>query len=62
MVHLEVKKAMLDRGISLKRLAEITGYSKFHLCGVINGRIESERAKKVISLALNRKFNELWNR
>lgn len=59
-VNKEVKKALLDADLTIARLGEITGYTRPHLSMVINGRYESVRAKKSITLALGKDFNSLW--
>ncbi|MGD0397605.1 MAG: helix-turn-helix transcriptional regulator [Syntrophobacteraceae bacterium] len=56
----EVKKILIDKGLSIADLARITGFTRGHLSGVINGRYKSERAQKVIALALRKDFSELW--
>jgi len=56
-----VKKTMIDKDLNIKELSEITGYTRGHLSNVINGHIDSFRAKKVISLALEKQFSELWD-
>ncbi len=58
MLTKEIKKAMIDKDLTLSKLSKITGYSRSHLCKVINGHYESQRVKKILSLALNRDFNE----
>lgn len=60
MVFKEVKKTMIDQSLSVTKLAEVTGYTRGHLSNVINGNIDSIRAKKVVALALGGDFNELW--
>ncbi|MBW1795562.1 MAG: helix-turn-helix domain-containing protein [Deltaproteobacteria bacterium] len=60
MVFKEVKKAMIDQGFSVTKLAEITGYTRGHLSNVINGNFDSVRAKIVVSMALCRDFDKLW--
>ena len=57
---IKVKKALLDQGITITRLARMTGFTRGHLSGVINGRYESIRAKKVIALALGVSYEDLW--
>lgn len=52
---------MIKRDVTVAELARLTGYSRPHLSGVINGRYESMRAKKVIALALGKKFKEIWD-
>ena len=61
MIAKNVKKTMIDQDLTATRLAEITGYTAGHICNVINGRVESPRAKKIIALALKKKFGELWS-
>jgi len=51
---------MIDQDLSVKKLADITGYTYPHLSGVIHGRIDSIRAKKIIALVLGKNFHELW--
>lgn len=55
-----VKKILIDKELSIADLARMTGFTRGHLSGVINGRYESERAKKIIALALGKEFSELW--
>jgi len=55
-----VKKALLDQGLTQTELAVKTGYSKGHVNGVVNGRFKSQRAQKLIALTLGRPFEELW--
>jgi lambda repressor-like predicted transcriptional regulator len=55
-----VKKTLIDKGLSIADLARMTGFTRGHLSGVINGRYKSERAQKVIALALGKEFSELW--
>jgi len=53
MIAKKVKKLMIDRGLTITALAEITGYSRSHISNVINGRVgSSTRIKKAIALAL----------
>lgn len=60
MINKIVKKLMIDQDLSVKKLADITGYTYPHLSGVIHGRIDSIRAKKIIALVLGKNFHELW--
>jgi lambda repressor-like predicted transcriptional regulator len=55
-----VKKVLIDKGWTTSELAEKTGFSRGHLYGVLSGRYKSERAKKIIALALGKEFGELW--
>lgn len=55
-----VKKVLIDKGQTISELAEMTGFSRGHLYGVLSGRYKSERAKKIIALALGKDFGELW--
>lgn len=57
----KVKIAMLNQDITIRALADRTGYTRPHLSGVINGRYESPRAKRIIALALNGEFSDLWD-
>lgn len=61
MIFKEVKKVMIDQDVTVTGLAEITGYKRCHLYNVINGRTQSQRAKKVIALALMRDYDKLWD-
>ena len=56
----QLKKALIDADLTITELANITGFTREHLSGVINGRIKSLRVKKVIALALQKNPNELW--
>ena len=60
MVFKVVKKSMIDQDLTVTKLAKITGYTRGHLSNVINGRLDSIRAQKSISLALRKDFHELW--
>ena len=60
MVFKEVKKTMIDQNLTVTKLAEVTGYTRGHLSNIINGKLPSLRAKKVIALALNKNFKDLW--
>ena len=56
----KVKKALIDADLTVVKLSEVTGYTRPHLSNVINGNIDSIRAKKVIALATRQNFKELW--
>jgi len=62
MTAIEVKKALLDAGLTQAALSKTTGYSRGHLNAVINGRLPGnyERAKRHIALILNLPYEELW--
>jgi transcriptional regulator with XRE-family HTH domain len=60
MSKLKVKKVLIDKELSIADLARLTGFTRGHLSGVINGRYKSERAKKIIALALGKDYRELW--
>lgn len=60
MVYKEVKKTIIEQNLSIVKLAKITGYSRVHLCNLINGHTESVRAKKVVAIVLGEDFNKLW--
>lgn len=48
-----VLKAMIDRDMTVADLAELVGYTREYTSAVVNGRIYSEPAVKVISDVLN---------
>jgi len=51
---------MIDKNLKIKDLSQITGYTRGHLSCVINGHIDSPKVKKIITLALNEQFDDLW--
>ena len=55
-----LRKTMIDKDVTPKDLAESSGYSQQHTSGVINGRLDSPRAKKIIALILGEDFDYLW--
>jgi len=55
-----VKIVLINKGLTIADLARMTGFSREHLSGVINGRYQSERARKIIALALGKGYRELW--
>jgi len=60
MIAKEVMKTMIDQDVTLKKLAEMTGYTYNHLSKVIHGHVNSEKVKKIIAFALRKNFDELW--
>ena len=53
--------AMAQKGfLTVSELAEEIGYSQDITAGVVTGRINSRRAKKIISLTLGKGVKELW--
>ncbi len=60
MVNKKVKKILIDQDLTVTKLASITGYTRPHLYNTINGHNDSVKVKKVISLALGKDFNDLW--
>ena len=62
MIAKEVLKTMIDQDVTLKKLAEMTGYTYNHLSKVIYGHVDSEKVKKIIVMALRKDFNELWSK
>ena len=60
MNHKLLKKLLIDQDLTCAVLAKQIGYTRQHLSAVINGRYESYRAKKAISLALGVKYEDLW--
>lgn len=55
-----VKIKMLEKRVSVTKLAKVTGYSRTYLSSVINGHRGSERVRRVIALALGADYSELW--
>ena len=55
-----VKKKMIDRGVTTKKLATLTGYSKSHISNVINGRFQSAPARSAIAGILGVPPETLW--
>jgi transcriptional regulator with XRE-family HTH domain len=58
----KIKKILIDQGLTITELARKTGYKRGHLSAVIHGRIMSDRARKVIALALGVEFDQLWSK
>ena len=52
---------MIDKDMTPKDLAEASGYSHAHISGVLSGRLDSPRAKKVIAMVLQKDFDYLWS-
>ena len=59
--NVEVRKALLDKGLQIKEVAEELGYTISHVSGVINGRFDSPKVKKSIALLLGKDFDSLWS-
>ncbi len=58
--NVEVRKALLENGFQIQEVAKQLGYTRGHISGVINGRLESFKVKKAIALLLGRDFDSLW--
>lgn len=58
--NLPVKMAFLERGLQVQDVARQLGYTRGHVSGVINGRLESFKVKKSIALLLGMDFDSLW--
>ena len=56
-----VRKALLDKGLQIKDVAKKLGYTRGHVSGVINGRLESPKVKISIALLLDQDFDSLWS-
>ena len=56
----KVKKAMIDKDLTITKLAKKTGYSRIHLSNVINGHFKSAKARGAIAEALGKKPERLW--
>ena len=49
----EAKKAMVDRGLRVKDLANEIGYTKEWTSAILNGRVRSETSAEAIGKVLN---------
>ena len=58
--NVKVRKALLDKGFQIKDVAKALGYTRGHVSGVINGRLDSPKVKKSIALLLGKDFDSLW--
>lgn len=59
--NVTVRKALLDKGLMISDVAKELGYTRGHISGVINGRLESPKVKKSIALLLGKSFDSLWS-
>jgi plasmid maintenance system antidote protein VapI len=59
--NVTVRKALLDRGLMISDVAKELGYTRGHISGVINGRLDSPKVKKSIALLLGKTFDSLWS-
>ena len=59
--NLNVKKTLLEENLQIKNVAKQIGYTRSHVSGVINGRFDSPKVKKSISLLLGKDFDYLWS-
>ena len=48
---IHARKAMKDRGVTYKKLSELTGFSVSRLCGAVNGRPASDKVRRSMALA-----------
>lgn len=62
MKGVEVKKALLESNLQVQEVAKQLGYTRGHISGVINGRLDSFKVKKSIALLLGKDFDLLWTR
>ena len=60
MPHKELKKTLIDRGMTIKDLAQQAGYTRVHMSNIVNGHIQSIRAEKLISFILERPRDTLF--
>jgi lambda repressor-like predicted transcriptional regulator len=56
----KIKKMMVDKGLTLKKLAEKAGYSRVHCSNVVHGHFKSPKAREAIARALEANFSEVW--
>ena len=61
MTYKNLRKELIDQNLKVSKLAESIGYSSTHVSGVISGRLNSPKAKKMISLFLKKDFDYLWS-
>ncbi len=57
----EIKKILIDRGLTIADLARKSGYTREHLSAVIHGRLQSPKAQRAIAAALGIEFEGFWN-
>ncbi|MBW2062620.1 MAG: helix-turn-helix domain-containing protein [Deltaproteobacteria bacterium] len=55
-----LRKVLIDEDLTIKGLAQKTGYTRGYLSSVLNGHKQSPRAEKLISFVLGRAHSELW--
>jgi DNA-binding Xre family transcriptional regulator len=60
MPHKELKKTLIDQGMTIKDLAQEAGYTRVHMSNIVNGHIQSIRAEKLISFILGRPRDTLF--
>lgn len=58
---IHARKAMKDRGVTYKKLSELTGFSVSRLCGAVNGRPASDKVRRSMALALGMDYDALWS-
>jgi lambda repressor-like predicted transcriptional regulator len=56
----EVKKCLIDKGMTLTDLAKKIGYSRVHVSNVIHGHWQSQNVRTAIARALGKSFHDLW--
>lgn len=55
-----LRKVLIDEDLTIKGLAQKTGYTKGYLSSVLNDHVKSPRAEKLISFVLGRDHGDLW--
>jgi hypothetical protein len=58
----EVRKVLIDRDLTYRDLARMTGFSAGRISDAINGRKVARKVKCCIALALRKDFSELWDK
>lgn len=58
--NVAVRMALLEKGLQLQDVSRQLGYTRGHVSGVINDRIDSPKVKKGIALLLGKNFDALW--
>ncbi len=56
----EIKKLMIDRDLSVQKIADETGFSKGYVSNVINGRYPGIKVRAAIADILEVPAEKLW--
>lgn len=61
MIFKRVKISMINQAFTITSLAKATTYTRGYVSNIINGHIESVRAKRMIALVLHEDYETLWS-